>query len=167
MKKNRISVIFSSFPKMKTVILLAGFLIFVVTLTTGQNGCDKKPNSGQPSARKDSLKTIAELVKKLRAGGATVEMKGEKIEQPFFSPPGQNLNVNGETAQVFEYENAAAADTEAAQIKPDGTTETTLITWVAPPHFFKSGNLIVLYVGEKADVIKALENALGRQFAGK
>lgn len=167
MKENLNSVIFGSFLKTMTMVWLAGFLIFVVTFTTGQNGCDKKAKSDSPSARENSLQTTAALIKKLRAGGAKVESKGEKIEQPFFSPSGQNLNVNGETVQVFEYENSATADTEAAQIKPDGTTATTMINWVAPPHFFRNGNLIVLYVGENADVIKSLENALGRQFAGK
>jgi hypothetical protein len=44
-------------------------------------------------------------------------------------------------------------------------TETVLIR--TPPHFFKSGRLIVLYVGEESSVLKALEAMLGPQFAGR
>ncbi len=44
---------------------------------------------------------------------------------------------------------------------------TTMVTWVAAPHFYKSGRLIVLCVGDDAGVIAALEAALGAQFAGR
>jgi len=39
--------------------------------------------------------------------------------------------------------------------------------WVAPPHFYKAGRIIVLYVGENAAVTEALDTVLGPQFAGK
>ena len=39
--------------------------------------------------------------------------------------------------------------------------------WIGPPHFFKSDKLIVLYVGEKASMLRALEDALGPRLAGK
>jgi hypothetical protein len=39
--------------------------------------------------------------------------------------------------------------------------------WIAPPHFFKSGRLIVLYIGEAPAVLEALADTLGPQFPGK
>jgi len=79
--------------------------------------------------------------------------------------------VNGSDVQVFEYEDAAAADTEAAFISHDGSSikndeQICSIGWVAPPHFYKASNLIVLYVGDNQAVIDALETVLGPKFAG-
>jgi len=42
-----------------------------------------------------------------------------------------------------------------------------MVSWVEPPHFFKSGNLIVLYVGEESSILEALHEILGPQIAGR
>lgn len=78
------------------------------------------------------------------------------------------IKVHGEEVQVFQYPHAAAADAQAALVSPDGSAVgTSKILWVGPPHFFKQGKLLVLYVGDNGKVLKALEAALGRPFAGK
>ncbi len=121
----------------------------------------------QTSTQTSFVKDFKGLIEKLRTGGTTVK-QGEKISQPFFSVEGQTLNVGGESVQVFQYGNAEIAEKEAKQISPQGTSVgTTMVTWVAPPHFYRNDKLIVLYVGKNSEIIKALENALGRQFAGK
>lgn len=107
------------------------------------------------------------LIDQLRAAGATVESAGA-VSQPFFSVKGQVIKVNGEDVQVFEYADAATAEAEAATVSPDGgSTGTSMITWVAAPHFYKTGKLIVLYVGNNQTTLVALETALGPQFAGR
>ncbi len=107
------------------------------------------------------------LIDNLRAAGATVEPAGE-ITQPFFSVKGQIITVNGGSVQVFEYTDTASADAEAALVSPDGSSVgTTMIGWVAAPHFYRAGKLIVLYVGDSTAVTGALEAALGPQFAGR
>ena len=110
----------------------------------------------------------ANLVDNLGKAGATVVESAEKVTQPFFSVQGRVITVNGGDVQVFEYENATTADTEAALVSPDGfSVGASMISWVAPPHFYKAGKLIVLYVGDSESVIGALEGALGSQFAGQ
>jgi hypothetical protein len=42
-----------------------------------------------------------------------------------------------------------------------------MITWVAPPHFFQQGCVIVLYVGSDEEMISLLASVLGPQFAGQ
>ena len=37
--------------------------------------------------------------------------------------------------------------------------------WMATPHFFKSGKLIVLYLGDDVEVMTLLTGLLGPQFA--
>lgn len=107
------------------------------------------------------------LVDNLRAAGAEV-IPGEALSQPFFDVTGQIIRVNGEDVQVFEFADETAAENAASQISPDGSsTGTTMITWVAPPHFYRAGKLIGLYVGEKEDMISLLVSVLGPQFAGQ
>ncbi len=109
----------------------------------------------------------ASLIDALRAAGANVE-PGEAVEQVFFSVSGQILKVNGADVQIFEYESAAAMETDAAQVAPDGgSIGTSMVTWIATPHFYKSGRLIVLYVGDDTVVLDLLKSVLGGQFAGR
>jgi hypothetical protein len=78
------------------------------------------------------------------------------------------FKLNGEDVQVFEYHDHSTAKTEAALVSPDGSfIGTSLPFWIAPPHFYKAGLIIVLYVGENTAVTDALESILGEQFAGR
>ena len=118
------------------------------------------------SAGGGSVTDLASLTDDLRAAGATVEPAGE-VSQPFFSVEGQVITVNGEDVQVFEYADAASADAEAALVSPDGSSVgTTMVLWIATPHFYRAGQLIVIYVGDSTAVTDALEAVLGPQFAG-
>ena len=88
-----------------------------------------------------------------------------------FSVDPEVITIKGIDIQVFEYKDAAAADTEAASISPDGSSinnngQICFMEWVASPHFYKAGNLILLYIGDDQAVIDALETILGPQFAG-
>ena len=113
------------------------------------------------------------LVDNLRGAGASVDPVGE-VTQPFFSGKGFIIKVNGDDVQVFEYADARAAEAEAALVSPDGfsigtsgTSGISMVGWVAPPHFYREGTLIVLYVGESEAVMEALDGVLGSQFAGQ
>ncbi len=105
------------------------------------------------------------LVDSLRAAGATVDPAGT-ISQPFFVPEGQLLTVNGEGVQAFEF--ASEAEAIAETVSADGSSVgTSMILWVAPPHFYKAGRLIVIYVGSDGGVINILQEIMGSQFAGR
>ena len=106
------------------------------------------------------------LSEDLRAAGASVEVGGP-IGQSFFSKPGQLLTVNGIEIQVYEYPGPEEARRDASQVSPDGgTVGLTSILWVATPHFYLEGALMVLYLGDDAPVQTLLEGVLGPQFAG-
>jgi hypothetical protein len=123
--------------------------------------------SAPPTSHGGPVRDYVSLIDNLRAAGATVEPVGE-VTQPFFFVPGQVIAVNGERVQVFEYSDAATAAAAAARISPDGgTIGTTMVTWVGPPHFYRAGRVIVLYVGDSRAVISLLESVLGPQFAGR
>ncbi len=149
---------------MKSKLVLVGALVVILVLIAYGIGCaDEKP----PVSHGEPVTDYVSLVDNLRAVEATVEPAGD-ISQPFFSVEGLVITVNGGDVQVFEYADADAADAEAALVSPDGSSiGTTMAGWVAPPHFYKAGRLIVLYVGESEAIIDILESVLGPQFAGR
>lgn len=119
-----------------------------------------------PATHGGAVKDYISLVDNLRQAGATVEPAGE-MTQPFFSVTGNIIVVNGGDVQVFEYADTAAAEAEAALVSPDGSSVgTSMVGWVASPHFYRAEKLIVLYVGDSETVTDVLESVLGQQFAG-
>jgi membrane-associated protease RseP (regulator of RpoE activity) len=107
------------------------------------------------------------FIENLKRAGHAVEAKGPVV-QPFLSVPGQFVSIDGSDVQTFEYDSEKAAKAAVAKIAPDGSTVgDTRIGWVEPPHFFRKGRLLVLYVGKNEQVTRALKPVLGDQIAGK
>lgn len=139
--------------------------IFVALILLGLVGCGG--SSTPPTSHGGPVKDYVSLVDHLRGVGATIVPTGS-VTQPFFSVPGQVITVNGEQVQIYEYTDEEAANADAARISPDGgTIGNTMVDWIAPPHFYKKGQIIVLYVGTSTTVINILETTLGIQFAGR
>jgi hypothetical protein len=114
-----------------------------------------------PPASVGSCASRSQFVAALRAAGAQVE-EAESIDQPFFAVPALRLVVNDEDVQVLEYATTAEAQQDAAQISPDGySVGTSMVTWLATPHFFQCGTLIVLYVGGDQQMLDLLKGILG------
>lgn len=148
------------------------FLLFVTaSLTFGQSARHRHRNRAKATHPQSSSKTTASelvrLTEKLRSVGATVVVTKERVSQPFFSVPGRVTNINGEAVQVFAYSTPSAADVDARRVSADGATiGTTKPSWMATPHFFKNGKLILLYVGGNQTIVDLFQKALGNQFAG-
>jgi len=151
-----------------TVLVIGSGLILIAGLLTACSApATQAPTPTPTAAPSEAVHDYASLEAALKAKGVTVEAGGE-IEQAFFTVKGQVIKVNGADVQVFEYAEAATAEIEAALVAPDGgSIGTTMVTWVEAPHFYKAGNLIVLYVGTDTQVTGALESVLGPQFAGR
>lgn len=125
------------------------------------------------------VKDHVSFVDYLRGQGLTVEIAGA-VEQPFLRGKGTTLRISGSNIrqpaelQSYSYDDTdlgtdgvKAAEEDAQQIGPDGNPRTSMITWVAPPHFFRKERLIVLYIGDDPAVVRLLTAALGPQFAGR
>lgn len=141
--------------------------IVAVVLSLSLGACAQQQASvsaPQPAAEE---RTEASLVAALRAAGFSVVPAGQ-ISQPFFSPKAHVYTVNGDDLQVYEYRDAAAAQSEAAAVSPDGSSVGKSSTmWIAPPHFFCGGRVIALYLGTNPEIRRQLEQLLGSQFAGR
>ena len=142
-------------------LLRALALIVVASGTACVESQDSNTNGSRSQLDRGAF--VAEL-KKI---GHIVESKGP-ITQPFLSVPGQFVSIDGNDVQTFEYANETALKAAVAKISPDGSTVgNTRIGWVEPPHFFKKGKLLVLYVGVSQNVTQTLNAALGPQVAGE
>lgn len=119
------------------------------------------------SVNAKSSTELRSLIKKLRSQGAKVTLTSERVEQPFFSVPARILNINDVGIQVFQYSSRSATNKEAMLVSADGMAiGGSKPSWMAPPHFFKSGRLLVVYVGDDQKILALLQSALGKQFAG-
>lgn len=139
-------------------------LIFVLVVVYGLNACAE---SAPLSTESPSVDDQASFLAALQAEGATTEV-GDSIIQDFFSVDGQAVRVDGADLQVFEYENAAVMEEDASQVATDGgSIGTSMVTWIDPPHFYKTGRIIVLYLGNDQTILDLLSKVLGPQFAGQ
>lgn len=146
--------------KILSVLLI--MLVLLISACGGVPAANASNASPEPAAVEDQ----AGFITALEAAGATVEL-GEPISQPLFGVEGNIIKVNETDVQVFEYEGVEEMELDSSQITSDGSSSaTTVITWIDTPHFYKSGRLIVLYVGRNEAILSLLESALGPPFAG-
>ena len=83
---------------------------------------------------------------------ATLRLRGGELRRPA-------------EVLIYLYEDREQAGEDAAAIGPDGQPATSRITWVEPPHFYRQGELIVLYLGTDEAVLDLLAELLGEPFA--
>jgi hypothetical protein len=144
--------------------LLVLIALLLTACGTGQGG---------PQSHGGPVQDQVSLIDALRAKNVTVVISGA-LSQPFLNPQsGTTVRVSGgplttpADLQLFEYGSASAASADARQIRPDGSgTATAIVDWIAPPHFFLKGRLMVIYVGSDTPVLSLLQGLLGPQFAG-
>ena len=147
---------------MKLPFLSIFLLLFSLTVTA----CATKAMSS-PMPESLTGQDQASLIKALQAAGATVET-GDSIPQDFFSVEGQTIKVNGADLQVFQYENAEAMERDASKVAPNGgSIGTSMVNWIDTPHFYKTGRIIVLYLGNDQALLDLLKKVIGPQFAGQ
>jgi len=106
------------------------------------------------------------LVDGLQKQGIEARLGGQ-VAQPFMPVTGHELTLDGETLQAYEFPNKELADSFAETVSEDGSAvDEKPVTWPGPVHFYRSGRIIVIYVGEKAGTEETLTSVLGKQFAG-
>ena len=151
------------------VLLILAFLISGCTAASPVSANANSPAAPteSPATESASVEDKAGLIAALQASGGTLET-GDSISQPFFTPAGSIIKVNETDVQVFEYESVEAMESEASQVSADGgSIGTSMVSWMDTPHFYKTGKMIILYVGSDITVLELLEGILGLQFAGR
>ena len=141
------------------VLLVAGMLV---------QACGSAPTETPEGAGRPGPETQA-LAMALQREGASVELAEimPSSSHPYFSTPAARYAVNGESLYFFEYATEDDAGGEAGGIAPDGASiGMSQVSWVADPHFYRSGGVIALYVGRQSATLALLEKVLGQQIAG-
>ncbi|MCH7738028.1 MAG: hypothetical protein IH872_11585 [Chloroflexi bacterium] len=106
------------------------------------------------------------LAEDLRAAGAEVEI-GPSGRSSVLDVPIRNFAVNDALVHVWEFPSEDEAEAGADTVGPDGfSVGRAFVDWTDSPHFYSSGTLIVLYVGNDVEILTLLEGIVGRQFAG-
>ncbi|MBC8115509.1 MAG: hypothetical protein H7062_14080, partial [Candidatus Saccharimonas sp.] len=100
----------------------------------------------------------------LRAEGLTVEKRRGDAPGGFKGFAWQ-FDINDEELTVLEYETAAAAKEDAAQVSEDGQTLFgEKVKWTAKTRIYRQDRLIVLFDGTSDRVVKAVTGHLGEPF---
>lgn len=144
------------------VVLLALSVLLIVGCALPGASANEPDGAGG-----DRHLSVEKVVARLQARGIAVERQ-PSINQPFFEPEGQVFTIDGESVQFFQFDSAAAAADAVANISPDGSQiDTSVISWIAEPHFYRSEALIALYVGDHAETVALLAEIFGPQLAGR
>ena len=92
----------------------------------------------------------------------------DRITPAFFTVPATVYQIRDGVLQVYEFPNEERAAREAETVSADGSSVgTSKVLWMAPPHFFRAGALLVLYLGSDEQVLDILRAKIGSQFAGQ
>jgi hypothetical protein len=139
------------------VLLLAALLV----------ACGQRSGPGGGRALDYAL-----LVDRLRAARATVAEVGTATDAYGLHGVGRTILVDGARVAVYEYGDAGGAEADVAHISADGTMfswpgKATIVDFVDPPHWYRSGRIVVLYVGTDPALQALLERQLGAPFAGQ
>ena len=168
-----VSAHFQVYPFAVRYLFALSLLGALLLTSSAATGCS--PPAGQNASEGGSVEGRLDdqpsFVDRLRSRGLTVEID-DYVRQPFLKVRGVVLRIRGGSLkevteiQLFEYEDADAALSDAKRIGPEGSPEDTHIGWLGPPHFFRARRIIVLYVGRDDAVVELLTELLGSQFAG-
>jgi|LSQX01.3.fsa_nt_gb uncharacterized lipoprotein NlpE involved in copper resistance len=143
----------------KIIFAILCVIILLLTLI----GCNRSAQISYDAYEK--------LVRNLENKGFTIET--EDVEESILLGERKWLTLNGsDNISVYLYENSDRMEKDASYLSNDGFSynngkESIDIEWVSYPHFFKSENMIILYVGENSKIVEALEELVDPQFVGK
>jgi hypothetical protein len=125
-------------------------------------------------AKDDAIDDGAALGRALEAAGFAVEEPpGDPSGSPFvmahkpFEHTVTRLAAGGHGLTVFEFPDPETAEAAANVVSPDGWgVAGGQYEWIASPHFWRSGRIIVLYLGDDGAFLESIKQILGGQFAG-
>lgn len=105
------------------------------------------------------------IINILRASGNRVRVIATATP-PLFPTTGYRITINGEPAELYEFEDGAATAQAAASVSPDGNSVAGKEMANGEGQFFKTEKTIVVCKAGDAGTVAVLESALGKAFAG-
>ncbi len=124
--------------------------------------------SSPPTGPTSEIGTRNQLVSSLRTKSLNVSISGETSPSAngYFSVASTDLRVENDLLKVFEYGTAREMDADARFVSSEGQPNPRAgIGWISKPHFYKHGQIIVLYIGCNKEIVEVLDELLGPAIA--
>ncbi|GKU25612.1 hypothetical protein CFOLD11_24380 [Clostridium folliculivorans] len=143
------------------VLLLIGFIEKPIANNSIDKALIEKKTIVELKA--ESCKEFIEHLEK-----AGIKIKAiTKGSNTFLKGEATAININEEFVNVYEYKNSDQMAADVKTIRSDGAiVGNAFVDWVSIPHIYKSGSIIVLYVGENKEIKDMIQKSVGNQFAG-
>ena len=98
----------------------------------------------------------------LLLSGSPFAMAHEPFEHRYL-----RVTVDDHQIDVFEFPDDETAGAAGSAVSADGWgVGGSQYEWIGPPHFWRSGHIIVLYAGDNEAFLETMTELLGSQFAG-
>ena len=110
--------------------------------------------------------TTSSFIDSMQLNGAAISKVGP-LNISLFSVPGTVYTLEGEQIILFQYDSLSNAARDAALISGNGSIiNGKEYAWQATPHFYLSGQLMVLYLGSTERSLALLSYVVGQPFTG-
>lgn len=147
---------------------------------TVDNTLVEEPKSVETTLGIETTVTVGQLTRQLEAAGLKVEKIPTEQSGLFLPATYLPLDVDGAFLQTYRFKSAAEAKGAAGTVEADGyvlgaTPEQSVnVNWTGWPAFFRSGDMVVIFVTEKEGenaardkrVYAALKGVFGEPFIG-
>ncbi len=108
---------------------------------------------------------VVKLIEDLRHRGIEPTPSGESRADFLADAPGQAYRIGAGWLYLHPLPSAEIANAKRTDVQR--VLDHPMGDWVAPPHAYQCSQTIVLYLGTDEQVIKALTELCGAQFAGR
>jgi hypothetical protein len=138
------------------------FLIFSLFILLIFVSCSSKNNS------KDTF-SFEQFQSEMKAKNYNFEI--QHVEEDFIPTTRERMKISKDAIDIYLFSSNRKMEKDAKRIDSDGGgysngSKKVYVNWGLTPHFYKKGNIIVLYVGGNEKVISDLKEIFGEQFAG-
>jgi len=133
-------------------------------------GCEKQQAKNDFAkttvVQNDKIENTKDFINLLNESGykikASIEENGGTLSGHLTA-----IDINDDNIFVYEYKDSKQMEEDLNTISDDGSmVGNAEISWIKPPHLYKSGNIIAIYVGDNKEIIDLINKILGQQFAG-
>lgn len=107
---------------------------------------------------------IVQLLDYLRQRGVTLQNPEESRAAFLYPVPGVAYRLDSGWLHIHLFPNAQATEQRVNRIPREMTP--SVIDWVDKPHFYRCKSTIVLYLGTNVQIMQALTEFCGIEFAG-
>lgn len=100
---------------------------------------------------------------------ADMEEKGYEVEiiskdKDFFDSPKFEVKFGEENASAYDYEDMSTLEKDLSAITENGLAVSgTKLNWSKTPHYYKKGELLIIYDGDNTETINTLDEVLGSE----